>query len=38
MGDHEYRDQEIEHPVIALGVVMMLGLLGTIAHMAGLGF
>ena len=37
MGDREYRDRELEQPVVALGLVLALALLATIAHLSGLG-
>ena len=36
MSDHEYRDRELEHPVIALGLVLGLARVGTIVHLLGL--
>ena len=36
MGDHEYRDRDLEHPVIALGLLFALALLGTVARLLGL--
>lgn len=36
MGDQENRDRELENPVIALGLLLALVLLGTVAHLLGL--